>query len=222
LPVYYFPNKDDILYRSVVLRCRFDGETLTCVERGDDITWDVKRGAYEPSLTKFGDKFFITIRNDVSAYVATSDDGLHFGKLKEWTWDDDGKPLGSYNTQAHWVTHSNGLFLVYTRKGANNDHIMRHRAPLFIAEVDPVKLQVKRKTEQILIPEKGATYGNFGVVNVNADETWIIDCELMQNPKKKQDDKTDKAPEPNPRGATGKIYAARILWNQPNKVWDKN
>lgn len=41
---------------------------------------------------------------------------------------DDGKELGSYNTQRHWLAHSVGPFLVYTRRGADNDHILRHRA----------------------------------------------------------------------------------------------
>ena len=41
---------------------------------------------------------------------------------REWRFD-DGSPLGSYNTQQHWVTVGGGLFLVYTRKGADNDHI---------------------------------------------------------------------------------------------------
>ena len=97
-------------------------------------------------MVQFKDVF---LGHDQRAYVATSDDGLHFGELKAWTWD-DGSDLGSYNTQAHWVTHEDGLFLTYTRRGANNDHAMRHRAPLFIAEVDVSKLTVKRATERVI------------------------------------------------------------------------
>ena len=33
--------------------------------------------------------------------------------------------------------HSEGIFLVYTRKGVGSDHVFRHRAPLFMAQVDP-------------------------------------------------------------------------------------
>ena len=68
--------------------------------------------------------------------MSVSDDGLQFAEPKPWTFD-DGAELGSYNTQQHWLAHSDGLFLVYTRRGANNDHIVRHRAPLFMAQVDP-------------------------------------------------------------------------------------
>lgn len=94
-------------------------------------------------------------------------------------WD-DGADLGNYNTQQHWVTHSNGLFLVYTRKGAHNDHVFRHRAPLFIAQVDPEKLCVVRSTERVLVPERGARLGNFGVAEVSENETWVTVAEWMQ------------------------------------------
>ena len=86
---------------------------------------------------------------------------------------DDGKPLGSYNTQQHWVTIGSGLFLVYTRKGASNDHIMRHRAPLFIGQVNPDTLQVIRSTERILIAENQATLGNSGICRISHDESWV-------------------------------------------------
>src|SRR4029077_3041355 len=132
-------------------------------------------------LAVFKDRYYLTLREEEAAYVAVGKDGLHFGKLTESTWD-DGTDLGSYKAQAHWVTHSDSLYLVYTRKGANNDHIFRHRAPLFIAEVDTEKLHVKRATERILIPEKGARFGNFGICNVNERETWVVETEWMQRP----------------------------------------
>ena len=31
------------------------------------------------------------------------------------------------------------LFLIYTRRGLNNDHVFRHRAPLVMAEFDEEK-----------------------------------------------------------------------------------
>ncbi len=71
------------------------------------------------------------------------------------------------------MTIGRELYLVYTRRGADNDHIMRHRAPLFIAEVDPVKLQIRRSTEQILVPENHATLGNSGVCAISDKEAWI-------------------------------------------------
>ncbi|MPN17599.1 hypothetical protein SDC9_164954 [bioreactor metagenome] len=72
------------------------------------------------------------------------------------------------------------LYLVYTRKGANNDHIPRHRAPLFIAEVDPERLCVIRATEQIVVPERGARLGNFGITRVSDRESWVTVSEWMQ------------------------------------------
>ncbi|MFO0919904.1 MAG: hypothetical protein U0872_16525 [Planctomycetaceae bacterium] len=50
------------------------------------------------SLTLFQGKYYLTLRNDAAAYVATSDDGLNFGQPRAWTFD-DGQDLGSYNTQ---------------------------------------------------------------------------------------------------------------------------
>ena len=89
-----------------------------------------------------------------------SDDGLQFAEPKPWLFD-DGSDLGSYNTQQHWLAHSDGLFLIYTRRGANNDHILRHRAPLFMAQVDPQTQQVIRRTEKVVVPN-AAELGNFG------------------------------------------------------------
>ena len=104
--------------------------------------------------------------------MTRSKDGLTFEPVQEWKFD-DGTLLGSYNTQQHWVTTSHGLFLVYTRRGAANDHIFRHRAPLFIAQVDPVTLHVMRKTERVLLPENHATLGNSGICRVNDTESWV-------------------------------------------------
>ena len=112
-------------------------------------------------------------------HICASDDGLHYTEPKKWTWT-DGTDLGNYNTQQHWVTHGDDLYLVYNRKGANNDHIIRHRAPLFMGKVNKETLQVMRDTERILVPERGARLGNFGVTEVSADETWVTVAEWMQ------------------------------------------
>lgn len=193
-----------------VLRCRFDGMKLSFIEEGPALRVDTKRGLSEPSLTRFRGKYLMTVRHDLAGYVASSDDGLHFGPLQKWCWD-DGSELGTYNTQTHWVTHSDGLFLVYTRRGARNDHVFRHRAPLFIAEVDPGTLRIKRATERLLLPDHGARYGNFGVSDVNEHETWVVDTEWMQRPPEEP-----IIPVNNRWGAAGRVYAARILWDRPN------
>lgn len=214
LPVTFRP-KDGKFSHAKVIRCGFDGKTLTVKAEGNGMTIETKRGVAEPSLARFGERYYLTIRHDDGAWVTTSDDGLNFAPIKPWLWD-DGSPLGSYNTQAHWVTHDDALYLVYTRKGANNDHVFRHRAPLFIAQVDTAAQRVLRATERILIPEKGARYGNFGVCDVSERETWVVETEWMQRPGPNH-----VIPVDNPYGAKGRVYAARILWEKPNTGWGK-
>ncbi len=218
---YDLPNGDILLptyghkkgeknYQSMVLRCRFDGTTLTTEAHGNAMTLPNARGFAEPSLARFGDRYYLTLRNDDAGYIATSSDGLNFDTPRLWRWD-DGTELGNYNTQQHWVTHRNGLLLVYTRKGASNDHIIRHRAPLFIAQIDPEKLAVRRSTERILVPERGARLCNFGITEVSPDETWVTVAEWMQTFSPNV-----IIPVDNPRGGDNSVYAARIQWEVPN------
>jgi hypothetical protein len=162
-----------------VMRCSFDGRTLRYAEHGDTLTMPTGRGFTEPSLVRFGDQYLMTLRNDEHNYVTSGKDGLHFGDVRRLEFD-DGSDLGSYNTQTHWLTLSDRLYLVYTRRGANNDHVFRHRAPLFIARFDPHRLCVVRKTEMIAIPERGARLGNFGITRISGQESWITVAEWMQ------------------------------------------
>ena len=74
----------------------------------------------------------------------------------------------------------NALYLVYTRRGASKDHVFRHRAPLLIARVDPDRLCVIRKSERILVPERGVRLGNSGVASVRENESWVTVAEWMQ------------------------------------------
>lgn len=194
--------------RVAVMRLGFDGRTLAVREIGGALALAGGRGFGEPSLCTAGGRFFLTLRNNDAGYVTASRDGLHFDPPRRWTWD-DGTDLGNYNTQQHWVTHGDALFLVYTRRGAGNDHVFRHRAPLFIAQVDPERLVVIRATERILVPEHGARLGNFGVTEISADETWVTVAEWMQtNPPMRI-----IAPD-NPWGAANRVYAARIRFDQ--------
>jgi hypothetical protein len=204
---FYFKEPQQARYSVTVCRCRFDGRSLDYIEHGNSLTIPVKRGLYEPSLTHFRGRFYLTLRNDDHGYVSISNDGLHFEKPRRWTFD-DGSDLGNYNTQQHWVTHSDGLFLVYTRRGANNDHVFRHRAPLFIARVDPEHLHVIRDTEQVLVPERGARLGNFGVTDVSPDETWVTVTEWMQP------DGVEK------HGSDNSVFVAKLKWNRPSTSFD--
>ena len=201
---FYFKDPVAKQYSVAICRCRFDGRTLDYIDHGNELTVPIKRGLYEPSLTKFRDRYYLTMRNDDHGYVSTSDDGLNYSDPQRWTFD-DGSDLGNYNTQQHWVTHQDGLFLVYTRRGADNDHVFRHRAPLFIAQVDPDKLNVIRQSEQILVSQRGARLGNFGVVDVSPDETWITASEWMQ-PRGVEE-----------HGSDNSIHVVKLKWNRPKR-----
>jgi hypothetical protein len=204
LPVSFYPKGKNA--HITTLLCHFDGKQLTYQRQGNELGIDNEtRGLHEPSLTKFKGQFFLTIRNDKNGYVSTSEDGLHFNPQKVWTFD-DGTNLGNYNTQQHWVTHSDALYLVYTRRGANNDHVFRHRAPLFIAQVDTEKLCVIRQTEKVLVPERGARLGNFGVLDISPEETWVTVSEWMQPPGVEK------------YGSDGSLWIARIKWNKKNRL----
>lgn len=163
-----------------VLQCGFDGHRMSIKRIGRPITLDIKRGLYEPSITSFAGRFFLTLRNDDAGYVTASEDGLNFDTPVKWKFD-DGSDLGNYNTQQHWLRCANGLYLVYTRRGLNNDNVFRHRAPLLIGRVDPDNLTVIRDTEQVVVPQRGARLGNFGVTEISDNESWVTAAEWMQS-----------------------------------------
>lgn len=176
LPVRYQKSSAKRIYTSIVARCRFDGITLEFLEHGTEHSIPTGRGLYEPSIAEHTGKFYLTMRADDGAYVARSEDGIRYSEPLAWRFD-TGEPLGSYNTQQHWVVLGDDLYLVYTRRGANNDHIMRHRAPLFIARVDTETLRVIRETEQVVLPQNHATLGNSGVCLISETEAWITVAE---------------------------------------------
>jgi len=216
LPIYFTP-KGEKFARAAVLRCGFDGRQLSVKEIGNELRMERDRGFDEPSLTRFQGRYYLTLRQDRAAYVSASDDGLHFSEPQQWLWD-DGTDLGSYNTQAHWVAHDDGLFLVYTRRGANNDHIPRNRAPLFIGQVDTAKLRVIRATERELMPQRGAKLGNFGVAEVNENETWVTDAEWMQTNPPNYADYTACMK----YGSNNAVFVSRIHWKKPNTSWNQH
>jgi hypothetical protein len=77
---------------------------------------------------------------------------------------------------------------------------------LFIAQVDPQRLAVLRRTEQVLIPERGVTLGNFGAAAIAPGESWVTDAEFILSDK------------PHARGADGSTFAARVRWSRPNRL----
>ncbi|WP_417386391.1 sialidase family protein [Gimesia sp.] len=191
------------------VRCAFDGSTLKIREVGPPLENKVGRGLLEPSIARFADQYFMTIRaEDGHGYVAVSPDGLNYQRKTAWAFD-DGTPIGMSTTQQHWLTHSDGLFLVYTRKDDTNKNVIRWRSPLWVAEVDPEQLSLIRATERVVLPlvgegvndpDKVALMGNFDVTNVSADESCVTVGEWL------------------PRGgAKGDLLLGRIKWNQPNR-----
>ncbi|WP_206028550.1 sialidase family protein [Thalassoroseus pseudoceratinae] len=192
------------------VRCSFDGEELKILEVGPALENPVGRGLLEPSVAQFKDKFYLTIRaEDGHGYVAVSDDGLNYQRKTAWAWD-DGEPIEMSTTQQHWLTHSDGLFLVYTRKAASNAKVIRWRSPLWIAEVDPEKLCLIRDSEQVVLPLIGdgvqnpddvALMGNFHVTNMSPQESCVTVGEWLPR-----------------RGAKGDLLMARIRWAKPNQL----
>ena len=111
-------------------------------------------------------------------------------------------------TQQHWLTHSDGLFLVYTRKDASNARVIRWRSPLWVARVDTERLCLIRRSEQIVLPLVGdgvnrpdevALMGNFNVTNCSPQQSWVTVGEWLPR-----------------RGAKGDLLMARIRWYSPN------
>lgn len=192
------------------VRCSFDGRTLAIRRVGREMQHAAGRGLLEPSLVHWNNRFYVTLRaEDNHGYVATSDEGLDFSEKQPWAWD-NGEPVNMSTTQQHWLPHSDGLFLVYTRKDVSNLKVPRWRTPLFMAQVDPAKLRLIRDTERIVLPLVGdginapddvAYSGNFHPVNVTPDESWVTDGEML--PK---------------RGYKGDLLLARIRWSTPNRL----
>ncbi|MCA9445341.1 MAG: exo-alpha-sialidase, partial [Candidatus Omnitrophica bacterium] len=71
LPVYHKGEGEDFS-ATTVLRCGFDGETLSYEEHGNTLRQDTIRGFAEPSLTEFKGRYYLTIRHNERGYVATS------------------------------------------------------------------------------------------------------------------------------------------------------
>jgi hypothetical protein len=193
--------------------CSFDGRELVIKKTGPELTNPKGRGLLEPSVTHFKGRFYLTIRaEDNHGYVAISDDGLNYEPKQAWAWD-DGEPLTMSTTQQHWLTHSDALFLVYTRKDAINTGVPRWRAPLWVSQVNPKTLRLIRSTERVVLPLMGdgvnkadivPMMGNFGVANVSADESWVTDGSWC--PK---------------LGNSGELQLARFKWNRPNQLFAK-
>lgn len=182
IPVSFSEKIDGVAQdaKVTVMRCAFDGEELKLLELGNELeVADEVRGIGEASVIFHDNKFYCTIRGDTYGYVSVSDDGLHYTQPQIWKWD-DGEILPTYNTQSHWLHCGGKLYLVYTRKNGSNDHVFRHRAPLYVGQVDCEKLAIIRDSEFVAVPERGARLGNFGVVSPTEETGYVVVTEWMQ------------------------------------------
>lgn len=200
--------REDRLVTSVL--CSFDGRTLQIRRFGAVLENRVKRGLLEPSLTTLDGLYYMTIRaEDDRGYVSTSPDGLAWEPIRPWCWD-DGEPLAMSTTQQHWLTHSDALFLVYTRKTDENAKVVRWRSPLFLAEVDRSSIRLIRSTERVALPIVGNArteparvplMGNFHVVNASPEESWVTEGDIRTK-----------------EGFWGDLLLGRIRWSRPNRL----
>ncbi len=184
IPIYHM-NKEEArdpwhsCYHASVMRCSFDGAHIICKEVGNAVSVSVPRGICEPSIEKCGDAYFLALRNDLSGYVARSEDGIHLSEPIELVFD-DGENVGNYCTQQHWIVSGQTLYMVYTRRGGDNDDIFRHRAPLFIARFDTERMCLVRESERVAVPKRGARLGNFGCQSFSDGSGKICVSEWMQ------------------------------------------
>ncbi len=151
---------------------------------------------------------FLAVTSDNRGYVTLSDDGLHWQDKRAWEFD-DGTPLEMSSTQQHWLTHSGGLLLVYTRRDATNANVIRWRSPLWVAQVDPQRRCLLKATERVVLPIVGdgindpdrvALMGNFNVTNVSPAESWATVGEWMPR-----------------HHYRGDVLLARLRWATPNR-----
>jgi hypothetical protein len=190
--------------------CAYDGEALSVKQVGEEIRHEHGRGLLEPSLVRYGGRFWLTLRaEDNHGYVCTGEDGLKWTPKQAWAWD-DGEPITMSTTQQHWLPHSDGLYLAYTRKAPGNENVARWRTPLFMARVDEQRGRLLRETERIVLPQRGDggekgydawLSGNFHATILNANESIITDGQI--NPA---------------RGYIGDVLMARIRWKSPNRL----
>jgi hypothetical protein len=180
LLTFYLTPKGEVKSKALAVRYRYENGGLSIVEAGGPLAFPTAaRGLDEPSVAKLGDRYYMTLRTDEQGLLAVSENGLDYADPIPWRWD-DGSILQNYNTMQRWIRYKDGLYLAYTRRGAGNDHVFRHRAPIFLARFDEENLCLVRESEVSLVPELGARLGNFTVTERSESEFWLLTAEWMQ------------------------------------------
>ena len=181
--------------------CTFNGNMLKPEKVSELFTNPVPRGFAEPSMTSYNGKFYMTLRaEDGFSHVTASNDGMDWRDPQPWSWD-DGTPIAMNQTMTKFLTHSDSLYLVYTRITGDNHNVFRNRAPLFIARVDAKKICLVRASERVIFPNKGMPIGNFNIRDVSPLESWVTVAEWDRSG----------------RDIPCNILLARIIWNRKNK-----
>ena len=183
----YCVREESSKFHSRIARINIaDDGTLTPVDYSEKFQTPTGRGFLEPSLCRFAGKYYLSLRNDQTGHISVSNDWKHFSEIKPLCFN-DGSDLGNYNTMTRLLTIGNKLYLVYTRKNLNNDHVFRHRAPLMIGEIDPESVSIIRESEQIAVPEHGARLGNFTAAVSPENYGYISVAEWMQTLEPERD-----------------------------------
>ncbi|MFA6567196.1 MAG: sialidase family protein [Victivallales bacterium] len=196
IPVYFnLPGKN--IYSVCVVRCSFDGGVLAIKKISDVLSLEIGRGLIEPSLCCFQGKYHLTIRaEDGHGYHSTSSDGLSWGGLTPWSWD-NGQALVTSSTQQHWLVAGSHLYLFYVRKDKTNENVVRWRTPLFMSEVDPIRGCLIKDSEEIVFPllkidAKPNSMGNFHVALIENGTALVSEAPLwlqIEYGAKREDDR---------------------------------
>ena len=179
LMTFHAVREGDTETKVLAVRYRYENGVLSIVKAGALVALPEEDRLVEPSVAKLGERYYLTLRTDAQGYLSVSDDGFAYAKPIPWKWD-DGSLLENYNTMQRWIRHKDHLYLAYTRRGAHNDHVFRHRAPVFMARFDETRMCLVRESEIILVPEHGARLGNFTVTEFSEKEFWLLTAEWMQ------------------------------------------
>jgi hypothetical protein len=223
LSVPYIADNGDI-YWALRIRCdsqstyhcvrvakfTFDGTTLTYVSQSNKIygtMWQDTDGGgdqNETALVKYNDVYYLSFRenNGFQNSISTSTDLSTWTTLEDLTWDDGTVVTGASTTHTRWITHSDGLYLVYTRASSSNpdnSSVFRYRAPLWIAKFDTATHRLIKSSERILLNMNGdlSIGTGFSVTNATPDATFVSTNEW---------------------GDGARALMARIKWDTPNAL----
>ncbi len=92
VPIQFQPKKGGD-YIVTVLHCSFDGVTMRYIRHGTELAIEGGRGFSEPSLAHSQGKYFLTLRNDLAAYVPRV----------TMVWSSPTLDLGYLMTEVNWA-----------------------------------------------------------------------------------------------------------------------